>query len=194
MTQRDPDRMQKKILAAAAKEFARHGLAGARVDSIASRAKASKRMIYYYFASKDGLFRTVLAEKLAARTHAAVGSHEGMIDHLIAAQRVTLQDLDYVRLLQWEALESPHRRAPVDPERTAVYTDLVDAVRNDQQRGSLPANLDPHRLALSLLAVALFPFAFPQLTRMFTSQEPTEPGWIDTQDDFLRAFAAELRE
>ena len=53
------------ILRVAIEEFAEHGLSGARVDVIAERMQTSKRMIYYYFGSKDGLYIEVL-EKLYA--------------------------------------------------------------------------------------------------------------------------------
>ena len=57
---RDPERSRAAILDAATAEFARHGLGGARVDRIAVRAAANKRMLYYYFGDKDALFRAVL--------------------------------------------------------------------------------------------------------------------------------------
>ena len=60
--QRDSERTQAAILGAATDEFARHGLGGARVDRIALRARTNKRMLYYYFGSKDGLFLAVLEE------------------------------------------------------------------------------------------------------------------------------------
>ena len=191
MTRRDPERMQRTILRAAAKEFARFGFAGARVDRIAARAKASKRMIYYYFKAKEGLFLAVLNGKLAERTHADVAPHAGVIEHLIAAQRVTLRDLDYVRLLQWEALEQPHHRDP-EGTRQAVYEDLIDAVRGEQSRGELPADTDPRHLALSLLGIALFPYVLPQLTEMFTGQRPASDAWLDQRDVHLRTLAATL--
>ena len=53
---RDPDATQARILAAAKMEFARSGLGGARVDGIADRAKANKRMSYHYFGNKEDLF------------------------------------------------------------------------------------------------------------------------------------------
>jgi len=59
---RDADLTRKKILAAAKVEFAMKGLGGARVDAIAARSKANKRMIYHYFGSKEQLFTTVLEE------------------------------------------------------------------------------------------------------------------------------------
>ena len=60
--QRDPDGTKARILEAAKREFAKLGFGGARVDSIATRAKANKRMIYHYFSSKEELFTTVLEE------------------------------------------------------------------------------------------------------------------------------------
>jgi AcrR family transcriptional regulator len=57
---RDADATRARILAAATAEFARRGLAGARGDRIARAARCSERMVYYYFGSKEGLFRAVL--------------------------------------------------------------------------------------------------------------------------------------
>jgi len=54
------DTSREEILAVATEEFAQRGLAGARVDSIAERTATSKRMIYYYFGSKEGLYKAVL--------------------------------------------------------------------------------------------------------------------------------------
>ncbi|OWK26007.1 hypothetical protein AJ87_47325 [Rhizobium yanglingense] len=58
----DPQRTQADILVVATKEFATHGLAGARVDAIAEKTRTSKRMIYYYFGSKEGLYLAVLEQ------------------------------------------------------------------------------------------------------------------------------------
>jgi AcrR family transcriptional regulator len=49
-----------EILTAATREFSEKGLSGARVDEIAERTQINKRMIYYYFESKEGLYRAVL--------------------------------------------------------------------------------------------------------------------------------------
>src|SRR5215218_7831984 len=59
---RDADATRKRILKAAKREFARLGLGGARVDDIAERAQANKRMIYHYFGGKEDLFTAVLEE------------------------------------------------------------------------------------------------------------------------------------
>jgi AcrR family transcriptional regulator len=57
---RNADATRKRILEAAKLEFSRLGLGGARVDAIAARAKANKRMIYHYFGNKEQLFTAVL--------------------------------------------------------------------------------------------------------------------------------------
>ncbi len=56
----DPDRTRENIIQVATQEFSEKGLAGARIDVIADAMKTSKRMIYYYFGSKEGLYIAVL--------------------------------------------------------------------------------------------------------------------------------------
>ena len=58
--ERDPERTRATILAAAIEEFTIRGLDGARVDDIAQRSGVNKRMIYYYFGDKNGLYLSVL--------------------------------------------------------------------------------------------------------------------------------------
>lgn len=62
---RDPERTRAEILAVAREEFAADGLSGARVDAIAARTSTTKRMIYYYFGSKEGLYLAVLEQAYA---------------------------------------------------------------------------------------------------------------------------------
>ena len=65
MANRDPEATKARILAAAVREFSAKGISGARVDAIAERAHVNKRMLYYYFESKEGLFREILRRRLA---------------------------------------------------------------------------------------------------------------------------------
>src|SRR5258706_16082547 len=57
---RDPAATRKKLLTAARREFARNGLAGARVDEIAGLAGVNKQLVYHYFGDKDALYLAVL--------------------------------------------------------------------------------------------------------------------------------------
>ena len=58
----DPEETKRNILDIATQEFSAMGLAGARVDAIAERTNTTKRMLYYYFGSKEGLYEAVLEQ------------------------------------------------------------------------------------------------------------------------------------
>jgi AcrR family transcriptional regulator len=70
MASSDPDHQKpdsrRKILDAAAEEFARFGLKGVRMRAIVARSGMNERMIYHHFLSKDGLYRAVLADQWSA--------------------------------------------------------------------------------------------------------------------------------
>jgi AcrR family transcriptional regulator len=77
--QRDAERTRSEILEVATREFAEHGLAGARVDEIAAQTRTTKRMIYYYFGGKEQLYIEVL-EAAYARIRSV--EREVDVDHL----------------------------------------------------------------------------------------------------------------
>src|SRR5215218_4498755 len=76
---RDADQTRRDLLAAAAAEFSEKGYAGARVDDIAARTRTTKRMIYYYFGGKEGLYAAVLEE---AYRHIRALEQQLDVDHL----------------------------------------------------------------------------------------------------------------
>ena len=190
---RDPEGTRKRILAAALQEFSAKGIDGARVDAIAERAGTNKRMLYYYFGSKDDLFRAVLRQRLAERAPTA---HER--DRTGPGRIADLQDrlegqTDYVRLLMWEGLERGRRRQ-VEQEllRQDSLNEWCDDVREAQRRGDLPEDLDAEQLVLSELALVMFPFAFPQITRLVTGKLPTDTGFKAERRAFLEQLTARL--
>lgn len=73
--QRDAERTRNELIDAATDEFARLGYAGARVDEIAARTRITKRMIYYYFGGKEGLYLAVLE-----RAYAGIREYERQLD------------------------------------------------------------------------------------------------------------------
>jgi AcrR family transcriptional regulator len=79
----DPAGVRKNILEVAMAEFAANGLSGARIDEIAAKTNTSKRMIYYYFGAKEGLYRRVLEE---AYRQVRAGEQELQLDHLPPAE------------------------------------------------------------------------------------------------------------
>src|SRR3954467_5454960 len=111
--QRDRERTRAEILEVARAEFAEHGYSGARVDEIAERTRTTKRMLYYYFGSKEGLYTEVLE-----RAYAEIRMAERDLDveHLAPAAAIRrLAELtfdhheahpDFIRLV---SIENIHR-------------------------------------------------------------------------------------
>jgi AcrR family transcriptional regulator len=102
---RDADATRARLLAAARREFAAFGIAGARVDRIAAEAASNKAQIYYYFGSKEQLFDAVfaaVADELVRELPLDVDDLPGYAARL--AERYE-QDPDVLRLVTWQRLE-----------------------------------------------------------------------------------------
>src|SRR5471030_1019989 len=122
---RNPGRTRERILSAALKEFAAKGFAGARVDVIARRAAINKRMLYHYFGSKGKLFRAVLRQKIAERRAWAANLPGDPAERLPFWFKLACEDADWIRLLEWESLQSDGQKVIDENERRALAEDWV---------------------------------------------------------------------
>ena len=183
-----PDR----ILDAAIEEFVEHGLAGARVDRIADRAGANKQLLYRHFGSKEGLFDAAVRAMAQRFDQIRRTLPETLEERLPYYFERATEDQQWVRLLQWEALQSGDGPAVNETERRAHMAQAVEAVRADQAAGILPADLDPAQLFLSFQALAAHPSAFPQMTRFITGMNPTDPAFRAQRAEFLRRLGRYL--
>lgn len=110
---RNPERTREDILRVATTEFADKGLSGARIDEIAAKTATTKRMLYYYFGDKEGLYRAVLANAYQEIRHEEA---QVDVDHLDpeaairAVAEITFDHHeahpDFIRLV---AIENTHR-------------------------------------------------------------------------------------
>jgi AcrR family transcriptional regulator len=185
---RDPEATKQRILDAALREFSDKGIAGARVDAIAARACVNKRMLYYYFGSKEGLFREILQRRVdqaSATRHDQDPAAPGRLAH---RQRRMAGEQDYVRLLAWEALEAGTGPVIDESVRRAYFQRWVRAVQAGQRAGTIPADLDAAQLVLSELCLVLGPFMVPQLTRLITGCSPTGAAQLERRAAFLDAL------
>ena len=190
---RDPKRTRERILAAALREFSTRGLAGARVDRIARRARINKRMLYHYFGNKDGLFREIMRRKLEERVAWAAAAPDDPGETLAHWFKLACEDRDWVRLLEWEALAVGDGPLLSEAERRRAFDSGVAKLRAVQTKGLLPRGLDPRHLLLSMMGLTAFPLAFPQVTRLVTGLSPFDPAFRKRRIEFLRSFAAWLR-
>src|SRR6202044_1052358 len=116
---RNPERTRERILSAALKEFAAKGFAGARVDVIARRATINKRMLYHYFGNKEKLFRAVLHPKIAERRAWGLNLSRDRAERLPLWFKAACDDADWIRLLEWEALQSDGQKVIDERDRRA---------------------------------------------------------------------------
>ena len=187
---RDPERTRKRILSAALKEFAARGFAGARVDAIARRAAVNKRMLYHYFGNKERLFQQVLRLKMSQRQAWAETLSGDPAESLTFWFEAACQDPDWVRLLEWEALQEAGRRLIDEKNRRAATTRGLERIRQRQARGQVSAEFDPRHVMLAMRSLTMFPAAFPQLTRLIMGRPVSDPGFQKERMTFLRKFAA----
>jgi AcrR family transcriptional regulator len=192
MANRDPDATKARILAAAVREFSAKGISGARVDAIAERARINKRMLYYYFESKEGLFREILRRRLAEGAAKLRASNVSDPERLAERTARLPEQREHTRLTMWEALETDTEHPVNEEMRRALYTDWVEAVREEQRAGRLPVDLDAAQLVLSEVCLTMGPFLLPQLSRLVTGKSVEDPEFLAEREEFLRAFARRM--
>ncbi|HUB86720.1 MAG TPA: TetR family transcriptional regulator [Verrucomicrobiae bacterium] len=188
--ERNPERSRERILSAALKEFAAKGFAGARVDLIARKAAINKRMLYHYFGDKEGLFKAVLRRKVSERRAWAVNLSSGPAERLPFWFQAACRDADWVRLLEWEALQSDGQKVIDEKERRAISAGWLKRLRERQKRGELSSAFDALHIALAIQSLTMFPVAFPQLTRLLTGKSIFDAKFQRAHAEFLRKFAA----
>jgi AcrR family transcriptional regulator len=162
----DPEGVRRDILAVATREFAENGLSGARVDEIAARTQTSKRMIYYYFGDKEGLFVAVLE-----RAYAGIRAIEATLDlagmePLAALRKLTEftftyqnDNPEFVRLVM---VENIHHGAHLARSETiqSVNISVLNVLRDIYERGVAEgvfrAGLDVVDIHMTISALAFF--------------------------------------
>jgi TetR/AcrR family transcriptional regulator len=168
--QRDPDRTRAVVLSAARKEFAKLGLAGARVDEIVRAAGVSKQVIYYYFGSKDGLFRAallssyeeILANNLEYLRNAPGGSPErrlrNMIVHLF--DRISIHREVIALIVEENRYRGQHLRHSDLPYRSSepMVAHLADILREGEISRLFKRKIDARQLFLDIFSMCLFYF------------------------------------
>ena len=191
---RNPERSRERILRAAFQEFASNGFAGARVDSIAHRAAINKRMLYHYFGHKEDLFREVLRRKMTERQSWTAATPDDPVESLPYWFDLARNDADWIRLLEWEALQFAGKRWIDEDSRRQAARAAAAHIRRRQQLGHLSKSFTPQHTLLAMIAVTWFPIAFPQLTRIITGRSTSDARFISEQRGFLGRFAAAFRD
>ena len=164
--QRDADRSQSIILAAARDEFAEHGLGGARMERIAERAGLNKRLIYYYFEDKDRLFQAVLEQ-----AYLQIREEERKLNLLGLKPAEALRRLveftwnyylghpEFLSLLNSENLQSARHLQDSDRARemnSPLIATLGEILERGRKDGSFRGGVDPLQLYVSIAGLSYF--------------------------------------
>jgi AcrR family transcriptional regulator len=150
---RNSDGTRKRLLEAAAAEFAAFGIAGARVDRIAASAECNKQLIYAYFGSKEGLFEAVYdAMVVQTMESVPIDAYDlpGYATRLFDRYR---EHPEVLRLATWYQLEKAAGSAPA---ATSIRCALgkVAAIREAQEAGAISDRFSPEDLLVLVLKIS----------------------------------------
>lgn len=170
---RDAEATKLRILEAAKSDFAKNGLGGARVDVIAAKANANKRMIYHYFGSKDNLFQTVIENAyLDIRTAEQTLNLDDLKpkDALERLVRFTwqyyLKNPEFITLVNSENLHRAKHVKKSELIKTASrkFVAMVSGIlERGVSSGDFRAGIDPVQLNITIAAIGYY-----YLTNRFT--------------------------
>lgn len=158
----DAEATRRRLLDAAAAEFAEHGIAGARVDRIAAAAKSNKAQIYHYFTNKDGLYTAVIRELAEVTAREAPIDATDLPEYAGRLYDRFAADPKVARLAEWYCLEGADY-ASVDAVVTGTG-DKLAAITEAQAQGRLPDRFTPVEvLALVVRVASLWRSMSPEL-------------------------------
>jgi AcrR family transcriptional regulator len=170
---RNPDDTKRRILAAAKAEFAKKGLGGARVDDIAARAKANKRMMYHYFGNKDDLFSHVVEDAYAEFREREAALELDSLDPVAAITALIafiwkyfLDNPEFITLVNSENLHKA-RHIKKSQRMQEMSRSFVGRMQHLLERGAnaevFRKGLDPVQVNITIAAVGYY-----YLTNRFT--------------------------
>lgn len=181
----DPERTKEDILVVATEEFATHGLAGARVDAIAERTRTSKRMIYYYFGGKEGLYLSVLERayrKIRTLEEdlklASLSPEEAMRTLISTTFDHDEANPDFVRLV---SIENIHRAAhmmrseAIRDLNVSVIETIAGILERGQAEGVFTRRADPIDVHMLISAFCFFRVSNRHTFGMIFRRDLSEP-------------------
>ncbi len=150
---RDGEQSRRRVLDAAAAEFAAHGIAGARVDRIAASSGVNKAQMYSWFGSKDGLFDAVFDDQLHRIVDAVPLDARDLPGYAVALYDSYVTAPQLVRLASWNRLE---RVAAGDllAGHAALAQPKYDAIAEAQREGQVVGGIRPDEVYSLVIALA----------------------------------------
>ena len=181
----DPEETKRNILDVATAEFSAMGLAGARVDAIAERTHTTKRMLYYYFGSKEGLYEAVLDKVYGDIRALEQDLHVGELQPVEGMRRLVEFTFDYhdrhrdfVRLV---SIENIHGAKYVEQMKTfrsrnaSVIVTIEDLLARGVASGQFRDDIDPIDLHLMISSLCFHRVANRSTFGAAFGRDPSHP-------------------
>src|SRR4051812_28314721 len=189
----DPERTKANILEVAAAEFGEKGLAGARIDEIAALTQTSKRMIYYYFGGKEGLYLAVLEESyknvrdIGAELHLQDLEPESALRRLVAFTfDHHLNHENYIRLVMSENINRGQFLAQSQRIQD-LNVPAIAAIQHLYQRGIKAGvfrqGLDAVDIHASISALSFFNVSNRHTFGLIFKLDTTSPAYVAHRRD-----------
>jgi AcrR family transcriptional regulator len=195
---RDAERTKAGILQAAREEFCEEGFNGARVDAIAARAKANKRLLYHYFGNKEALYEAVLLDayqeirrgesELSLSRHAPLEAMDRLVRFTF---RHFLANPWFPRLLAVENLQNARflkRIKDIPAINSPLVQELGDIISRGNAAGLFRSDVDPLQLYISIAGLGYFYVSNMQTLSVIFGRDLSELAMVQERE----ALAVEM--
>lgn len=194
-----PEESRAAILQAAVREFAEHGIAGARTDAIAQAAGVNKALLYYYFEDKEMLYRAVLDRVFSGLKERVFGALEGEASPRERILTYVGAYFDYIaahplypKLFQREMMragggQSAHLQHVVKQYLRPIYGRLTAVLVEGIGTGDFRP-VDPMHFVPSMVAVIIFYFSSAPVVQMVTQVNPLLPERVAERREAVLDF------
>jgi AcrR family transcriptional regulator len=188
-TRGQPEESRATILRAAAQEFAEHGIAGARTDTIARAAQVNKALLYYYFKDKETLYGAVLDEAFSGLKATVFRVLDGdlpprqkMMAYAGAYFDFIASNQIYPRLMQREMMraregQSPHLDKVIKTYFQPIFSRVGELIRKGIADGEFRA-VNPAHFIPSMVAMIVFYFSSAPMMQKIVGFNPLTPDRI----------------
>jgi AcrR family transcriptional regulator len=167
--QRNPEITKRDILLAAREEFCEHGLGGARVDRIATRAAANKRLLYHYLGNKEDLYAAVLLDAYREIRQGESELHLEALAPDMAMRKLVRFTFDhfrknpwFIRLLSTENIlraQFVQQISDIPSLHSPIVRQLRTILAAGQEAGLFRSGVDPVHLYISIAGLSYFYFS-----------------------------------
>lgn len=160
---------------------------------IAKRAKTNKRMLYHYFGDKKALFEAIVGKMLSEHEQTFAAAPTDLEDMVVYQFNACPSKSKWLRLMLWESLAYGEGPVMAEPVRRERMEKSRERMRQAQKAGVMCSKLPSDHALLAMMAMSVFPWAFPQITRMLTGTAPSEKAFRDRYTEVLREVTRRMK-